>query len=231
MKKQNFTNVNVFKITKSKNKMIFNRFAILTLLLCIYIFTCAYFYVIQVSSDLQDNIFRLHVIANSDSVEDQNLKYIVRDNLIEYMNTICNDCETKEDAILTVNNHLGEFTEIANQTIANNGFTYNATVELGNFEFPTKTYADISFPAGYYDALKVKLGDSKGQNWWCVLYPALCFVDTSSGFVPDESKYMLKENLSDEEYELISDDKTLEVSFKFKLLEFFTQNHILSAKK
>ena len=204
---------------------------LLIILISLYIFINAYSYVNQVSYDLQKSVLRLHVIANSDSEEDQNLKYLVRDNLIQYMNSLCSSSSSKAEVIECASKHLTDFKNIANQTIAENGFSYNADVDLGNFEFPTKTYADISFPSGNYDAIKVKLGDAKGQNWWCVLYPALCFIDVTSGFVPDESKMELKENLTTEEYNLISDNTNPSINFKFKLIEFFTQNNILTAKK
>ena len=205
-------------------------FILLIFLLSLYIFISAYSYVTLVSNDLQESVFRLHVIANSDSKEDQNLKYEVRDNLIQYMNSICNNVSSKEDAIETVSNHLTDFTNIANKTIQENGFSYDANVEIGNFNFPTKSYADISFPSGYYDALKVKIGKAEGQNWWCVLYPALCFVDVTSGLVPNESKEDLQDNLTAEEYQLISESNNPTINFKFKLIEFFTQKNLITAK-
>ncbi len=205
-------------------------FILLIILLCLYIFLSAYSYVNLISNDLRNNVFRLHVIANSNSEEDQNLKYVVRDNLIKYMNSICDNISSKEEAIKIVSSHLTDFTNIANKTIKESGFSYNANVEIGNFNFPTKTYADISFPSGYYDALKVKIGKAEGQNWWCVLYPALCFVDVTSGFVPKESKEELENNLTSEEYQLISEKNNPTINFKFKLIEFFTQKNLITAK-
>ena len=203
---------------------------ILTFLLCIYIFISAFSYVNLVSYDLRNSVLRLHVVANSNSKEDQELKYIVRDNLIQYMNSLCQNCKTKDDTIEVVSNHISDFNNIANTTIAKNGFDYNATVELGNFEFPTKNYGDISFPAGYYDALKVNLGKADGQNWWCVLYPSLCFVNITSGVVPEDSKDNLKDSLSYEEYQLISNQESPCFSYKFKLVELFNKYNIISAK-
>lgn len=213
-------------INSSKLKFII----LLVFLLSLYIFISAYSYVKQVSYDLEKSVLRLHVIANSDDEKDQNLKYIVRDNLIEYMNTICFNITSKEEAIQTVSNHISDFKNIANNTIKENGFDYTASIELGNFEFPTKNYADISFPSGYYDALKVKIGKAEGQNWWCVLYPALCFVDTTTGIVPDNSKEDLQSNLNSEEYKIISDKEDYQINFKFKLIEFFVNNNLITAK-
>ena len=191
---------------------------ILSFLIFAYTSICAFSYAQTVSQELSDSVFRLHVIANSNSTEDQNLKYIVRDNLIKYMNNICGNCSDKEEAIKLVNENIPNFQKIAEDTIKENGFNYPVSIEIGNFEFPTKTYGDISLPAGYYDALKVEIGEAKGQNWWCVMFPPLCFIDVTSGVVPDESKENLQENMSDEDYALISDNDTPEIKFKFKLL-------------
>ena len=149
---------------KILNKKILKITFILIILLTLYVFINAYLYTKYVSQNLSNSVLRLHVIANSDSEQDQNLKYIVRDNLIYYMNTLCSDSSSKEEAITVVSNHIDDFTKIANSTIAENGFSYTADVELGNFEFPTKSYGDISFPAGFYDALEVKLGKANRKK-------------------------------------------------------------------
>ena len=204
---------------------------ILTFLLFIYTSICAISYAQNISTDIASSVFRLHVIANSDSKEDQDLKYKVRDNLLKYMNKICKDCTSKEDAISLVEKNEDIFKQIALDTIRNEGFSYNVNINIGNFEFPTKNYGDISLPAGLYDALRVEIGEAKGQNWWCVMFPPLCFVDISSGVVPEESKEVLQDNLTEEEFALISDKSSDEIQFKFKLLEFFNNNDLITAKK
>ena len=163
-------------------------------------------------------MFRLHVIANSDRKEDQNLKYIVRDKLIEYMNNIAKDCSSKEEVISIAKNNISNFENIARKTIEENGYNYNVTVEIGNFDFPTKSYGDITLPAGSYDSLRVKIGKAEGQNWWCVMFPPLCFVDVTSGVVPDESKQEMKDSMPEGEYSLISKTDNSEINFKFKLI-------------
>ena len=203
---------------------------ILSLLLFLYTFVSAISYVEAISTNISESVFRLHVIANSNSNEDQSLKYKVRDNLLNYMNNVCTNCTTKEEAINIVTIHEEEFKKIAIETIHNSGYSYDVQIEIGNFEFPTKKYGDISLPAGFYDALRIKIGEAKGENWWCVMFPSLCFVDISSGIVPDESKEELQDNLSDEEYAIISENSNLGIKFKFKLLEFFTNNGLLTAK-
>ncbi len=198
----------------------FKRLLLLLVLLFIYTFICAFSYVHAVSSDIQDSVFRLHIIANSDSAEDQNLKYIVRDKVLEYMNNIYNTTSSKEDVITLVTENIDNIKQIAEETISDNGYDYSVKLDVGNFAFPTKTYGDISFPAGFYDALKIQIGEAKGQNWWCVMFPPLCFVDITSGIVPEESKEIIKDNLSDEEYEILS-EKDDNIKFKFKIIEMF----------
>ena len=217
--------LNLFK--NSKVKMVI----ILSFLLFLYTTICAFSYAQNISTDIANSVFRLHVIANSDSKEDQDLKYKVRDSLISYMNELCGNCKSKEEAINLVTKHKEEFKKIANDTIKNNGYSYDVKISIGNFEFPTKNYGDISLPAGFYDALRVEIGNAKGQNWWCVMFPPLCFVDISSGVVPDESKEQLEDTLSEEEYALVSEEDEPQFKFKFKILEFFNENGFITAKK
>jgi len=147
------------------------------------------------------------------------------------MNTICSATTSKKEAIYIAQNHLNDFQKIAEQTISENGYTYPIKVKIGNFDFPTKTYGDISLPAGSYDALRVEIGKAQGQNWWCVMFPPLCFIDVSSGIVPDESKELLKENMNEEDFALISDNNShSDISFKFKILEFFGSKKFTTAK-
>ena len=212
----------------SKVKMVI----ILAFLFFAYTTICAISYADDISTDIANSVFRLHVIANSDSDVDQNLKYIVRDNLLEYMNTLCANCTSKEEAITIANVHIEDFKEIALNTIRDEGFDYSVNVSIGNFEFPTKHYGDISLPSGYYDALKVEIGEAKGQNWWCVMFPPLCFVDASSGVVPEESKEDLENSLTDEEFSIVSDnEENPSFKLKFKILEILNNTGLITAKK
>ena len=197
------------------------RFFIVLVLFSVFVFISAISYVNAVSEDLTESVFRLHVIANSDSKEDQDLKYKVRDSILEYINNLAVDCSSKDEVIALVTEKQEVLHNIAKKVIKENGYNYNVNISIGNFEFPTKTYGDISFPAGNYDALRVEIGEAVGQNWWCVMFPPLCFVDVTSGVVPDESKQTIKENLNEEEYDLISDTESSSIKFKFSLIEFF----------
>lgn len=196
------------------------RVLILLFLLVTYIFLSAYSYVNAVSTDIADSVFRLHVIANSDSDEDQDLKYKVRDALLEYMNSLCSSVSSKEESIQIAQDHVDDFYKIAQETITENGYDYSVNITIGKCEFPTKQYGDVSLPAGVYDALRVQIGSASGRNWWCVMFPPLCFVDVSSGVVPDSSKEVLQDSMSDEEYDLITDSNdNAEMNVKFKIVE------------
>lgn len=213
-------------ITKIISNSKFKRFILVSALLIIYVCISAVSYTHAVTTDIADSVFRLHVIANSNSDEDQNLKYIVRDKVIEYMSSISQNASSKEEVIKIAKANLDKIQAIAAQTIRDNGYTFSVNVEVGNFSFPSKRYGDITLPPGYYDALRIKIGKAEGQNWWCVMFPPLCFVDVTSGVVPDESKEIMKENLSKEEFDLISKNSN-EVKVKFKIVEVL-QNFTIS---
>ena len=203
---------------------------ILIFLFFLYISIHAFSYASYVSEDIANSVFFFFFIANSDSTEDQNLKYKVRDKVISYMNEI-NTASNKQDVIELAKKHIDDFQAIAEQTIQEEGYDYSVSVEIGNFYFPTKNYGDISLPAGDYDALRINIGEAKGQNWWCVMFPPLCFVNVTSGVVPEDSKDMMKQELSDESYHIISDTNSSEVKFKFKLIEWLQNVNILTANK
>ena len=210
-------------------KLKIGRIFVILILLSLFILISAISYVDAVSNNIADSIFRLHVIANSDSKEDQELKLKVRDELLSYMNIISKDSKSKQEAMQIANEHKEEFTQIAEKVIKENGYNYTVNVQIGKADFPTKYYGDISLPSGIYDALRVKIGTASGQNWWCVMFPPLCFVDVSTGIVPDNSKQELKQSLDNEEYDLISKTDNNEISFKFKIVELF-QNWRLGNK-
>lgn len=195
---------------------------ILLILLIAFIFISISSYAHTISQDLSNNFFRLHIIANSDSTEDQNLKLKIRDNIIDYMNTLSYDGLSKESAIELTQTNLLEFQKIAESTISNSGYNYPVKLSIGNFYFPTKYYGNISLPAGYYDALKIEVGNASGQNWWCSLFPPLCFVDISSGVIDDTTENDLKNSLSDEEFAIITGDSE-NIKLKFKIVEMLSK--------
>lgn len=196
---------------------------ILYILFLLILFICisAVSYAKTVSRDLETNFFRLHILANSNLREDQELKLKVRDNIIEYMNSLSYINLSKEDAIKLTNENLDKIKEIAENTITQSGYNYNVDVEIGNFYFPTKHYANVSLPAGYYDALRIKIGKAEGENWWCSLFPPLCFTDISSGVIDTDNLNALEENLSKDEFEIITGNNE-KITFKFKLVELLS---------
>lgn len=121
--------------------------------------------------------FRLHVIANSDAAGDQSVKLLVRDAILRFTAEEASSCRDKQQAERYMNAHLAELEACANEVLAENGFPYTAKAVLGRFDFPDKTYGEVTYPAGQYDALRLVLGEGEGQNWWCVMFPPLCIVN------------------------------------------------------
>lgn len=200
----------------------FKNVIILIVLLILFLISNARSYATNVSSGLSNNIFRLHILANSDSAEDQALKLKVRDAILEYMEALTITTEDKQSVIELSQAHKEDLKQVAEKIIHANGYDYSVNIEIGNFYFPTKYYGNISLPAGNYDALKIEIGDSQGQNWWCSLFPPLCFVSVSSGVVDEKGEEYLKENLSNEEFSIVSEDSP-EIEFKFKIIELINE--------
>lgn len=206
----------------------FITYILLIILTFFYMLVSAVSYVHAVSYNLADNIFRLHVIANSNSQEDQSLKYQVRDEIIEHVRSIGQNAHSKQELVQLIN--TDDLQNFAQNVVYALGYSYPVQVEIGNFPFPSKTYGDITLPSGFYDAIRVKIGKAEGKNWWCVMFPPLCFVDVSSGIVPDDSKENLKNHLDQEEYALISNQNSDELKFKLKVVEMF-QNFSITMSK
>ncbi len=172
-------------------------------------------YSTSVNSNLSQNIVRLHVLANSDSEDDQSLKLKVRDAILEHSRKNF----TKKSEVAT---QLESYKKIAEEVICYNGYDYPIEVEYGNFKFPTKEYKNLRLPAGNYDAVRVKIGKAEGQNWWCVMFPPLCFVDGTTDTESAENK--LRSSLDKESYDVItslSKDGSLPFEIKFKIVEFY----------
>ncbi len=193
-------------------------FILLSILFALFFTITVYSYATNISEGLAENIFRLHILANSDSEEDQALKLKVRDAILAYMETLTIETSDKQAVIELSNEHIEDFKQIAEHVIQENGYEYSVNIEIGNFYFPTKYYGNISLPAGNYDALKIEIGEAQGQNWWCSLFPPLCFVSVSSGVIDEKGEEYLRENLSDEEFAIVSEDSET-VEFKFKIIE------------
>ncbi|MGI6059147.1 MAG: stage II sporulation protein R [Blautia sp.] len=172
----------------------------------------------EVQQGIAKEIFRLHVVANSDTEEDQNLKLHVKTKIVDYLEGILGEDRSLEATREAVKTHLDEIEETAGQVIADEGYDYPVAAAVEKTYFPDKTYGDCTFPAGEYEALNVKIGKAEGHNWWCVLYPSLCFLDESHGIVSEEKKEDLREVLTEEEFLTILNDpeKRDQVKIGFK---------------
>ena len=198
------------------------KYSIALSILCTGIFLCfltSAFTVREASSPLAKEVFRLHVLANSDSPEDQALKLKVKTAILETLSSSLPDTADKSETGAWVADHLSQLEQAAAQVIASEGYTSPVTATCETAWFPNKTYGDMVFPCGYYEALRVCIGNADGANWWCVLYPQLCFVDLTCGIVPDESKTKLQNVLAEDDYNCLFTDNA-RIVVKFKLLEW-----------
>lgn len=172
----------------------------------------------EIQQGIAGEVFRLHVIANSDTEEDQKLKLKIKTRIVEYLEEILGkdaDLEETKEAVLT---HLGEIEREAEKLIHEQGFDYPVKAVVEKTYFPKKSYGDCTFPAGEYEALNVKIGEARGHNWWCVLYPSLCFIEDTYGVVTEEKKEDLKSVLTTEEFLEILEkpEEKKRVRFRFR---------------
>lgn len=164
---------------------------------------------------LAQEVLRFHVLANSDSDEDQKLKLQVRDAVLEYMEKNMPEEKTAEATKDWVRGHIDVIEDVSRSVIMEEGADYAVSAAVTTCWFPDKSYGDVTFPAGNYEALRIEIGEAEGHNWWCVLYPGLCFMDTVNAVVPDEGKEQLKNILTEEEYSRITADTDFKISWFF----------------
>lgn len=187
------------------------------------------FYSNNVSAGIADNLIRLHVVAESDTEEDQALKLEVRDAIINYMNDKLVSVKNIEESKEIIRNNISKITEIAENVVKSRGKEYPIAASLGIYPFPTKNYGDITLPPGNYQALRIVIGNGKGANWWCVLFPPLCIVDVTHGTISDSVKEELKNSLTYDEYKIISsaeNDSDIPIKVKFKIIEIFQDSRL-----
>ncbi|MBQ8525834.1 MAG: stage II sporulation protein R [Clostridia bacterium] len=179
-------------------------------------------YMESTEAALADGVIRLHVVANSDSDADQALKLKVRDRILEECGTVFAGEEQIEAVRQDIVSNIDYIKNVAEDEIQKNGYDYDVDVSFGMSDFPRKEYGSITLPAGEYQALKVNIGAADGKNWWCVLFPPLCFVDEACVSVSDESNTILKAHLGDKTYDMVTAD-TPQVEFKLKAYELWQQ--------
>ncbi len=152
----------------------------------------------QANGPIPKESIRLRIIANSDSFQDQWLKRQVRDAIVAQMNQWVTNIRFYDEARAQVAARLPELQQLVDKTIRDRGFSYKAVVDFGQVPFPTKLYGSYVYPAGNYEALRVRIGEAKGQNWWCVLFPPLCFIDMSNGDAVKKPESPVDKQTSDE---------------------------------
>nr|WP_290441086.1 stage II sporulation protein R [Clostridium algidicarnis] len=169
---------------------------------------------------IKDKMIRFHVIANSDSIEDQNIKLKVRDKVLEYIYPKLEGASEIDKSREILKENDKEIKDIALKVLQENNYDYKVESTLSNEIFPVKSYGDITLPQGEYEAYRIILGDGKGQNWWCVMFPPLCFVDITKGEVSSEdTEEIMKKNLSEKEYDIVKRKDKSNIIFKSKIGE------------
>lgn len=175
----------------------------------------------NMTEEIAGKIIRFHVRANSDTELDQELKLKVRDAIGTCMQPILSEVSGIQESRQVVRAHLSQIEEQAEQVIQAEGFDYPVKAELARVDFPEKTYGNYTFPAGKYEALEVVIGEGKGHNWWCVMYPNLCFFNSVYEVVDEEAEKSLERALTQEEYKSLVENKNYEV--KFALLDWIKE--------
>ena len=183
-----------------------------------------YIWTIVLGNDLlqpsiASKILRFHVLANSDSAEDQAVKEKVRDAVGIYLQPLLADAKNVEETKQIILAHEAEIIEVSQATLVENGYDYEVKTAIAHTYFPEKTYGSYTFPKGEYEALQIVIGEGAGQNWWCVLYPNMCFRGSVFEVIEEEAGEALREVLSPWEYADVFDSGKVELRFKF--LEFF----------
>lgn len=176
---------------------------IFLLLLLIHAYVAPF---IETSENISNEVFRLHILANSDSDVDQKLKLKVRDRILESSQDLFLNCSSLEDVISVSENNIDYFKNQASRCIYENGYNYDVNVYVDKEYFNTREYDKITLPSGIYNALKIEIGEAKGHNWWCVMFPAIC--------LPAVSDDEINNILTDEEIDLINSNNKYEVRFK-----------------
>ncbi len=162
--------------------------------------------------EISNEVFRLHILANSDSESDQELKLKVRDKVLEYTESLFENSHSKEEAENVVSDNLQEICNVALKEVRNNGYDYGVTAEITNMYFSTRYYDSYTLPSGMYDALRITIGSGEGHNWWCVMYPSVCI---SSEENQDKAA---KEALNENQYDIVKNEQ---YEYKFKIVEIF----------
>ena len=188
--------------------------AIIILLVCLMALS---FLPVHGEGEVYDTVVRLHVLANSDTEEDQALKLQVRDAILEVTAPLVEGCTTQAEAIDALNGHISDLEAAALAVIESEGYDYPVTVLLGEEDYPTRTYESCAFPAGTYVSLRVCIGEAEGQNWWCCLFPPLCL--SAATAKEDNEDAFIQVGLTKDQYGIITETGKTKYKVRFKILE------------
>lgn len=188
--------------------------------MCVWMF----FWIVVMGNDplqpmIARKILRFHVLANSDTISDQMIKLEVRDAVGEYLGPFLENAQSLDETKEIVLSQMPSIIEVAEETLADFRCDYTVSAKITKTEFPQKVYGEFSFPKGNYEALQIVIGEGKGQNWWCVLYPNMCFKGSVYEVIEEDAKEELKEVLSPWEYADVFQSGKLKL--RFKILEYF----------
>lgn len=169
----------------------------------------------QMQRELAEEVFRFHVLANSNSEKDQALKLKVKGEILDYMKQELPESDSVETTKAWAKAHLREIERVGQEVIWREGYEYPIKASVTTCAFPDKTYGDVTFPAGRYEALRIEIGNAQGENWWCVLYPNLCFFDSIHAVVPKKGKDELKQVLEEDTYRMVTSTTRFRIKWFF----------------
>ena len=168
---------------------------------------------------IYDTVVRLHVLANSDSEEDQALKLKVRDRVVELVTPAVEGCRSQTEAIAAIGGIMDELETAARDVVASEGYDYDVSILMGEEYYPTKNYETCAFPEGEYVSLRVCIGDAEGENWWCCLFPPLCLSAATDDSDGDNEDAFVSAGLTGEQYKIITESDQPKYRVRFKILE------------
>ena len=187
-------------------------FTVLVLLMTV----CSAAFPVNGEVDLYDKLIRLHVLANSDSEEDQALKLKVRDAVLDYTNDVISGCPDISEAKQIIEQNKDEIQKICEDVVSESGYGYPVSIQLGYEKYPEKSYGSVTLPSGDYYSVRVMIGEAEGHNWWCVLFPPLCV-----GAAKDERAVMTSAGLTKNEVDILTENEGERYVLKFRIIEFF----------
>lgn len=192
----------------------FTMFTSLVLIVCVL---CS-FMPLSDESEIYDNTVRLHVLANSDSEYDQNIKLCVRDAVLSYITEVTEEAQNAEEASALISEEIHAICGVAKDALSALGEDKEVSVTLSNEYYPTREYEEVRLPAGSYTSLRIMIGEAQGQNWWCVLYPELCTGAAKAG------ETLVKTGFSKDQIDILTGGEEPKYRLKFKILEIFEKS-------